>query len=119
MKNAICCLVFLIPSFVYSQSFLFDVELIKTLAEDGNARNQFWLGQMHYSGDRVLKDYKEAVKWYTKAAKQGHVDAQYHLGFLYYILEENNNAKYWMKKAYENGHEKAKKAYDDLDLWKY
>jgi hypothetical protein len=28
----------------------------------------------------VAKDYVEAVKWYRKAAEQGHAEAQYNLG---------------------------------------
>ncbi len=30
------------------------------------------------------KDYEEAVKWFRKAAEQGHAGAQYHLGICYY-----------------------------------
>ena len=30
------------------------------------------------------KAYKEAVKWYAKAAEQGYANAQYNLGIMYY-----------------------------------
>ena len=39
---------------------------------------------MYDKGEGVPQDYKEAVKWYTKAAEQGDVDAQYNLGLMYY-----------------------------------
>ena len=32
---------------------------------------------------RIEKDYGEAVKWYTKAAQQGHAFAQNDLGMMY------------------------------------
>ena len=38
---------------------------------------------MYYNGDGVLKDYKQALKWFTKAAEQGYADAQYNLGIMY------------------------------------
>jgi TPR repeat protein len=31
----------------------------------------------------VAKDYVEAVKWYRKAAEQGHTEAQFNLGYCY------------------------------------
>ncbi len=44
---------------------------IKPLAEQGNASAQYNLALMYDNGKGVLKDYKEAVKWYRKAAEQG------------------------------------------------
>ena len=44
----------------------------RPLAEKGDARAQTKLGWMYYRGMVVTKDYKKAVKWYRKAAKQGH-----------------------------------------------
>jgi len=29
------------------------------------------------------KEYAEAIKWYRKAAEQGHAEAQHRLGFCY------------------------------------
>ncbi len=34
---------------------------------------------MYYNGEGVPKDYKEAVKWYRKAADQGIAHAQHNL----------------------------------------
>jgi len=52
-------------------------------AEEGVAEAQFVLGLMYYTGRGVAHDYREAVRWYTKAAKQGIASAQYNLGVVY------------------------------------
>jgi TPR repeat protein len=35
---------------------------------------------MYKNGDGIPHDYKKAIKWWTKAADQGHASAQYNLG---------------------------------------
>ena len=35
------------------------------------------------NGEGVEQDFKEAVKWYQKAAEQGFAGAQYNLGAMY------------------------------------
>ena len=45
------------------------------LAEQGNAMAQFNLGHMYANGYGVRENDKTAVKWFTKAAKQGYADA--------------------------------------------
>nr|WP_233897264.1 SEL1-like repeat protein [Tenacibaculum piscium] len=34
-------------------------------------------------------------------------------------LKDMKQTKYWMKKAYENGNQKAEGIWNDLELWKY
>ena len=41
------------------------------------------LGWMYDKGLGVTQDYVEAVKWYRKAAEQGHADGQNNLGVMY------------------------------------
>jgi len=55
-----------------------------SLAQGGDAESQLKSGNAYYFGRGVEKDYKEAVKWYTKAAEQGNAIAQYNLGNHYY-----------------------------------
>ena len=43
-------------------------------------RTDFEKGSYYYS----IEDYKQAVYWYKKAAKQGHINAQFILGGVYY-----------------------------------
>jgi TPR repeat protein len=58
------------------------------------------------------KEYKEAAEWFTKAAEQGNMDAQYELGVLYLngdgITKDSDKAIKWFNKAGDQGHVKAK-----------
>ena len=51
----------------------------------------------------IRQDYKKAVYWYTKSAKQGYAPAQYNLGHMYYngagVGQDSKQAAYWWKKA--------------------
>jgi hypothetical protein len=70
---------------------------------------------MYQSGDGVRRDYKEAVKWYTKAAEQGNVLAQDWLGDMYSIgsdfyegvPRDDKEAIKWYTKAAEQGYASA------------
>ncbi len=48
---------------------LYKVQLAQ--AEQGNARAQYYLGEMHEQGLGTKQDIDEAFKWYAKAAEQG------------------------------------------------
>ena len=52
-------------------------------AEQGDADAQFELGQMYDEGQDVPQDYKQALRWYRRAAEQEDADAQYNLGVMY------------------------------------
>ncbi len=49
------------------------------LAQQGDAEAQFQLGMMYEKGEEVSRDYGETLKWYRKAAKQGHQEAKQQL----------------------------------------
>ena len=55
----------------------------KSLAEQGSADAQWYLGRMYVFGQGIPEDYKKAVKWTRKAADQGHARAQFDLGRLF------------------------------------
>ena len=55
----------------------------RLLAEKGDAEAQYKLGFMYERGQGVLKNDREAVKWFRNAAEQGHARAQYSLGLRY------------------------------------
>ena len=61
-----------------------------------------------------MEDYAEAVKWYRKAAEQGHAEAQYLLGVMYNngngVIKDFQEARKWYQKAAEQGHEGAEMA---------
>ena len=59
------------------------LNLLRPLAEQGDAEGQFGLGFMYFSGLGVQKDFTEAVMWYRRAADQGSANAQFNLGGMY------------------------------------
>ena len=50
------------------------------LAEQGDARAQFYFGLLYENGDGVPLGYTKARQWYEKAAAQGDAKAQLYLG---------------------------------------
>jgi TPR repeat protein len=60
------------------------------------------------SGEGVPHDDEQAIQWYTKAAEQGHVDAQYNLALMYKhgkgVLLDFRQTVQWYTKAAEQGH---------------
>ena len=82
-----------------------------TLAERGNARAQANLGFMYDRGEGVTQDYKQAVKWYRKAAEQGDAYAQNNLGVAYEhgrgVKQDKKLAHMWFNIAASSGHESA------------
>ena len=52
------------------------IDELKTRAANGDAEAQNNLGNCYYNGEGVTKDYAEAVRWYRKAAEQGHANAK-------------------------------------------
>ena len=52
----------------------YSADLVK--AQAGDPMGQYNLGWCYYYGNGVNQDYKEAVKWWTKSAEQGHAAAK-------------------------------------------
>ena len=63
-------------------------------------------------------NYAEAVKWFRKAAEQGHADAQYHLGWCYRkgegVPQDTAEAVKWWRKAARQGNFRAQYWLKDL-----
>ena len=59
------------------------IKIWRTLAEQGDTKAQFNLGQLYRSGNGVEVDDGEALKWYLLAAQGGMVSAQYNLILMY------------------------------------
>lgn len=97
-----------IPDKIVSKLFPYS-EAIKPLitsALDGNADSQHTLGVYYSKGCLgIIQDHDQAVRYYTMAAKQGHIEAQCDLGECYYegrgIDRDYNQAVYWWEKAAE------------------
>ena len=43
---------------------------------------------MHFNGDGVAENTKEAIKWFKLAGEQGDVKAQLKLGYIYYYMDK-------------------------------
>ena len=73
---------------------------------------------MYEFGEGVPENDAEAVKWYRKAADQGHAKAQSNLGVMYYngdgVPENHVRAYVWLSMAKTQGDEKAKKGVEAL-----
>jgi len=83
----------------------------KRSAESGNADAQFYMG-LAYSTQTTNfvvggKDDDESVKWLTKAAEKGLLNAQVAIGGAYYsgrgVNVDKNSAVNWFRKAAEQG----------------
>ena len=73
-----------------------------------DAEKLFEMGKRYHKGEGIPKDLTEAEKWYTKAAEQGHADAQTELG--HFFIRGGTNfrvAADWYEKAAEQGHAEA------------
>jgi TPR repeat protein len=73
----------------------------------GNKEVQWHLGRMYEYGHGVAKNASEAVKWYRKAAEQGHSGAQNNLGIMYKggrgVTKDDYEAVKWFRKSAEQG----------------
>ena len=60
----------------------------------------------------ATEDYKEAAKWYLKAAEKGHAQAQYKMGTMYTlgkgVYKDRIEAAKWFGKAAQQGYEPVK-----------
>ena len=65
------------------QDYVTAERLYRSLAEQGDASAQLFLGKMYQNGDGVRRDFVEAAKWFRLAAEQGHTGAQFYLGRMY------------------------------------
>ena len=106
---------------------------LNELAERGDAEVQFILGGMYENGAGVRQDKGEAIRWYQKAAEQGHIEAlknlnelagrgdaevQFILGGMYEngigVRQDKGEAIRWYQKAAEQGHIEALKNLNEL-----
>ena len=82
------------------------IELLVDVKID-DAQSQFEIGWMYANGDGLEQDFKEAAKWYQKAADQGDADAQYNLGLMYDngqgVGQDFKEAAKWYQKAADQG----------------
>jgi uncharacterized protein len=90
----------------------------RPLAEQGDARAQFYLGMLHENGDGVPEDFAKAREWYEKSAAQGDANAQFYLGLMAAFGRGGPldlvQAHMWYSLAAEQGHARAALHRNDL-----
>jgi TPR repeat protein len=81
---------------------------IEGTAEKGSAVAQNLLGNMHFYGVGVEKDYAAALRWYRKAAAQNHPGPQNLIGLCFEngwgVKKDYGEALRWYRKAAEQNH---------------
>jgi hypothetical protein len=88
------------------------LQQLRQMAQDGDAAAQNALGLRYATGDGVVLNEQEAVRWFIKAAEQGNVAAQSKLGSIYYsgrgVPQDPNRAYFWMVVARISGDDASK-----------
>ena len=59
------------------------LRLARPLADQGDARAQALMGLLYVNGRGVLRDDREAMKWFRSAAEQGDSIAQLYVGLMF------------------------------------
>jgi hypothetical protein len=94
------------------------LEILRPLAESGDARAQSTLGLMYYRGRGVPQDVAEAVKRFRLAAERGDAVAEFNLGVMYAegqgVPQDNAEAGKWYRLAADQGNPQAQY---NLGLW--
>jgi hypothetical protein len=88
---------------------------LQELAKHGNSAAENAIGILYAQGDQkqaVQQDEIQAAHWFTKAAEDGSVPAQYKLGLLYWgghgVPKDANKAYFWAVLARAGGQEGGK-----------
>jgi TPR repeat protein len=87
-----------------------DMQGLLAKAEAGDVSAQYTVGNAYHLGLGVPKNLPLAMRWYLKAAAQGHVDAQVNLGIVFINdlgtaggTRNPAQARYWFRRAAELG----------------
>lgn len=95
----------------YAQDFATAARGFKLVADRGNARGQFFLGELYLTGRGVKQDDAQALKLELAAAEQGSEGAQYTLGGMYErgqgVPKDSVQAHVWYGLSAASGDEQA------------
>ncbi len=96
------------------------VEVLRPLADQGDAVAQEILGEIHLTGERTTRDNTAAFKRFLQAAERGRASAQLELGRIYRdgvgISVDGMKAMYWFDRAAKQGVPEAYNALGELYL---
>ena len=83
------------------------LQVLRPLADHGDARAQYVIGVMYYNGEGVSLDSDQAVKWFRLAADQRLANAQHNLGHMYAkgegVSRDYSEAVKWFGLAADQG----------------
>ena len=93
-----------IPNNIIKQKItVIDFETTRLLAEQGDAKAQYLLGEMYFKGNNVRQSYAKAMEWFQKAAAQGNSDAKNAIGLSFLkgdgVRRDYVIAMEWFQKA--------------------
>ncbi len=96
-------------------------EILKPLAEQGDADAQITLGIMYDYGQGVPKDDAAATEWYRKAALHGIPTVQHNLGVKYFegigIEKDYAEAARWWRMAADLGFAESQYSLGEMHAW--
>jgi TPR repeat protein len=79
----------------------------RLLAEQGNVKAPFYLGEMYRHGKGVTQDFEEALNWYLLGAERGEHFAQHNAGISYRdglgVKRNYKTAATWFQKSANQG----------------
>jgi putative methionine-R-sulfoxide reductase with GAF domain len=90
-------------------------ELMRQMAQNGDPVAENTLGLRYFQGDEknaIVRDEKQAFRWFSRAAEHGSLAAQAKLGFLYWggrgVSKDVNQAYFWTAIARARGDQENK-----------
>lgn len=100
------------PAPALAQTLLPTLEEVRKQAERGDPYLQVSLAARYATGEDVPQDYAMAVRWFLRAAEQGHVGAQDALGTYYLdgrgVTKDLTKAYFWSVLARASGKDTSK-----------
>ena len=91
---------------------------LAALAEKGDANAELQMGQRYADGNGVIKNDKEAARWFEKAARRGQAEAQYRYGLALLdgrgVVQDYKAAFSWIEKPAKLGHANAQFSLGEL-----
>lgn len=98
------------------------MEEFKPLADQGEARPQYFVGFLYHRGYGVPADHAEAANWFRKAATQGDSLSAYYLGKMYEkgegVERDLMQAHLWLTLSAKNAPNARDAAYTREDIGK-
>ena len=118
MKNLFTIIMLLFISGVTAQAFaagdyVWEEKFKKALplAEQGDAKSQYAVGEMYEKGKGAVKNAEKAFEWYSKAANQNNDKAAYKVGLAYLegagVKKNYQQAFSWFKKSADSKYVRA------------